>query len=100
VLIGRDISSGGMRVRPDPDLALGDMLKLAVHSRPGLPAIMVKAEVTRDDGEDGVLLRFHDLPDSIAARLEQIMDGLPAMPLGKRPGARPGMSVSEILDHE
>ena len=39
-----------MRVRPDSDLALGDELKLAIHSRPGLPAIMVKAVVARDDG--------------------------------------------------
>jgi len=100
VLIGRDLSSGGMRVRPDPDLALGDQLKLAIHSRPGLPAIMVKAVVARDDGADGVLLRFRDLPDSIAARLEQIIDGLSAMPLGERPGARPGTIVSEVLEHE
>jgi len=100
VLIGRDLSSGGMRVRPDPDLALGDVLKLAIHSRPGLPAIMVKAEVTRDDGADGVLLLFRDLPESIAARLEQIMDGLPAMQLGKRPSASPGVVVSEVLEHD
>lgn len=100
VLIGRDLSSGGMRVRPDPELALGDELKLAIHSRPGLPAIVVKAVVARDDGEDGVVLRFHDLPDSIAARLEQIMDALPALPHGKRPSARPGVIVSEIIEHD
>jgi hypothetical protein len=100
VLLGRDLSAGGMRVRPDPELALGDELKLAIHSRPGLPAIMVKAVVARDDGADGVLLRFRDLPDSIAARLEQIMDGLPAMPLGKRPSGHPGVVVSEVLEHE
>ena len=100
VLIGRDLSSGSMRVRPDAELALGDELKLAVHSRPGMPAIVLKAVVARDDGEDGVVLRFHDLPDSIAARLEQIMDGLPALPLGKRPSARPGVVVSEIIEHD
>ncbi len=100
VLLGRDLSSGGMRVRPDPELALGDELKLAIHSRPGLPAIMVKAVVARDDGEDGVVLRFHELPDSIAARLEQIMDGLPSLRLGKRPSARPGVVVSEIIEHD
>lgn len=96
VLIGHDLSSGGMRVRPDAELALGDELKLAIHSRAGLPAIMVRAVVARDDGADGVLLRFQDLPDSIAARLEQIMDGLPALPLGRRPG----VVVSEVIDHE
>jgi hypothetical protein len=100
MLIGRDLSAGGMRVGPSPDLAVGDELKLAVHSRPGLPAIMVKAVVARDDGEDGVLLRFRDVPGSIAARLEKIMEGLPVLTVGKRPTTRPGVVVSEILEHD
>lgn len=96
VLIGRDLSSGGMRINPDMDLALGDELKLAVHSRPGLPAVMVRAVVARDDGDDGVLLRFKEVPASIATRLEQIMEGLPALSV---PG-RPGIVVSEVLDRD
>jgi hypothetical protein len=102
LLIGCDLSTGGMRVRPDTDLALGDELRLAIHSRPGLPAIMVKAVVTRDDGAEGVLLRFHDVPPSIAARLEQIVDGLPSAAARATSSARsaPGVVVSEILDRE
>ena len=99
MLIGRDLSSGGMRVRPEPDLELGDDIRLAVYSRPGQPAIMLKAVVTRDEGDDGLVLRFHDVPTSIAARLEQIVAELPTLPTEgpDAPPAQPGVVVSEIL---
>jgi hypothetical protein len=99
MLIGRDLSSGGMRVRRDPDLELGDEIKLAIYGRPGQPAIMLKAVVTRDEGDDGLVLRFHDVPTSIAARLEQIVAELPTLP-GERSAAspaQPGVVVTEIL---
>jgi hypothetical protein len=99
-LIGRDLSSGGMRVRPDPDLALGDELRIAVHARAGQPAIMLRAVVSRDDGDDGLLLRFHDVPASIARRLEQIVGELPQLGPGGRGGAGPGLVVSEVLDRD
>jgi hypothetical protein len=100
MLIGRDLSSGGMRVRPEPDLEVGDEIKLAVYGRPGRPAIMLKAVVSRDDGEDGLVLRFRDVPTSIAARLEQIVSELPTLPVEERAGSPtgPGVVVSEILD--
>ncbi len=100
ILIGRDLSSGGMRVRPEPHLELGDQIKLAVYGRPGQPAIMLKAVVIRDEGDDGVVLRFHDVPASIAARLEQIVAELPTLP-DESPAAspaQPGFVVSEILE--
>jgi hypothetical protein len=102
MLIGRDLSAGGMRVRPEPDLELGDEIKLAVYGRPGQPAIMLKAVVTRDDGDDGLVLRFHDVPTSIAARLEQIVAELPTLPIKrvKSPAAspaQPGVVVSELF---
>ena len=100
MLIGRDLSSGGMRVRPEPDLELGDEIKLAVYGRPGQPAIMLKAVVTRDEGDDGLVLRFHDVPTSIAARLEQIVTELPTTPTASPDASptRPGVVVSEILE--
>jgi hypothetical protein len=101
VLIGRDLSSGGMRVRPDPDLEMGDVLKLAVHGNPGQPAIMVKARVMRDDGKDGVVLRFEELPASIARRLEEMVAKLPSLPQGKRASADGPLNVvSEILGRD
>ena len=99
MLIGRDLSSGGMRVRPEPDLELGDEIRLAVYGRPGQPAIMLKAVVTRDEGDDGLVLRFRDVPTSIAARLEQIVAELPTLPIESPAAspAQPGVVVSEIL---
>jgi hypothetical protein len=99
MLIGRDLSSGGMRVRPEPDLELGDEIRLAVYGRRGQPAIMLKAVVTRDDGDDGLVLRFRDVPTSIAARLEQIVAELPTLPIESPDAspAQPGVVVSEIL---
>jgi len=99
MLIGRELSSHGMRVRPEPDLEAGDEIKLALHGGPGQPAIMLRASVTRDDGEDGLWLRFRDVPTSIATRLEQIVAGLPT-PGPESPdgtSAPPGVVVSEIL---
>jgi hypothetical protein len=99
LLIGRDLSSSGMRVRPEPDLELGDEIRLAVYGRPGQPAIMLKAVVFGDEGDDGLVLRFQDVPTSIAARLEQIVAELPTLP-GESPAAssaQPGVVVSEIL---
>lgn len=100
VLIGRDLSAGGMRVRPDPDLGVGDVLRLAVHGRPGQPAIMLKAVVDRDEGDDGIVLRFQDVPATIAQRLEEIVAELPALPPGKRGvvDETPATIVSEVLD--
>jgi hypothetical protein len=99
MLIGRDLSAGGIRVSPEPDLELGDEIKLAVYGRPGQPAIMLKAVVTRDEGDDGLVLRFRDVPASIAARLEQIVAELPTAP-AEEPAealAQPGVVVTEIF---
>jgi hypothetical protein len=52
VLIGRDISVGGMRIDPTPGLAMGDRLKVAVHVRPDGQPLVVSAEIVRDDGPD------------------------------------------------
>jgi hypothetical protein len=100
MLIGRDLSSGGMRVRPEPDLELGDEIKLAVYGQPGQPAIMLKAVVIRDEGEDGLVLRFRDVSTSIAARLERIVAELPTLPMEDpaASSAQPGVVVSEILE--
>ncbi len=101
VLIGRDLSAGGMRVRPDPELTLGDVLKLAVHGHPGRPAIMVKAKVVRCDGEGGMVLRFQELPDSIACSLEEMVSSLPSLPQGRQVGAAgPANILGEVLGRD
>jgi hypothetical protein len=79
VLIGRDLSSGGMRVECLPGLALGDHLKLALHGPSEAEPIEVAAEVVRDDGEEGLALRFLDLSAETSRSLEKIVACLPAV---------------------
>lgn len=87
-----------MRVRPDPDLEIGDVIKLSMHGPPGQPAIMLKAEVIRDDGDQGMVLRFEELPGSIQRRLEEMVAKLLSLPSGAGSGVQgPGNVVSEIL---
>ena len=99
VLIGRDLSAGGMRVRPVPGLQLGDEFKLALYGNGDQPALMFKAVVGRDDGWDGLVLHFRDVGASVAAKLERLVESLPAARTAKGPDARaPGVVVSEIIE--
>jgi hypothetical protein len=100
VLIGRDLSVGGMRVRPVPGLHLGDEFKLALYGNGEQPALVLKAVVGRDDGWDGLVLHFRDVGASLAAKLERLVESLPAARATQGPGARaPGVVVSEIIEH-
>jgi hypothetical protein len=100
VLIGRDLSAGGMRVDPHPGLSVGDTLQIAVYARTGERPVVVSAEVTRDDGDKGLALQFRDL--SLAARhsLGRMVESLPYLEVrqGNEEGA--GRVVSAILDRE
>ncbi len=97
VLLGCDLSSGGMRVQADATLAVGDELKLAVYARMGLPTVMIRAIVAREDPDGSFGLRFDKVTDAVAARLEQLVAALP--PLADTPQAKPGVIVSQVLDH-
>src|SRR5258706_192259 len=62
VLMGRDLSRGGMRIDPNPRLAVGMSLRLAVHAETRDQPLILNAVVDRDDGERGLVLRFRDQP--------------------------------------
>lgn len=99
VLIGRDLSSGGMRVAPDPQLALGDAFNLVIHGPGGRRPTVVRAVVARDDGEEGCMLRFENLSRTGKTTLEEIVAALPALPRdGDRPG--PNVVVSEVVGQD
>jgi hypothetical protein len=99
VLIGRDLSAGGMRVRPVPGLQLGDEFKLALYGNGDQPALVLKAVVGRDDGWDGLVLKFRDVGAEVAAKLERLVESLPVARASKGAGARaPGVVVSEIIE--
>lgn len=77
VLIGRDLSTGGMRVDPTPHLAIGQHLQIAIHAGPGQTPLVVQAEVVRDDGARGFGLRFVGLDDAAERYLAKMVDSLP-----------------------
>jgi hypothetical protein len=97
VLIGRDLSAGGMRIDSTPGLAMGDRLKVAVHVRPDGQPLVVSAEIVRDDGPEGMALRFVDLSPAAHTHLEEMVGALPSIieSNGSRDGA--GVVISELV---
>lgn len=99
-LVGRDLSTGGMRVGPDTALELGQELKLALYGSRGVPPVAVRARVVRDDGADGLGLQFEPLADDARRRLGQLVDALSV--LGRRgeggEAERPRTVIGEVID--
>jgi hypothetical protein len=95
VLLGRDLSAGGMRVGPDAALELGAELKLVIHGgREGAP-LLLKAVVARDEGEEGCVLHFRELAPALADRLARLVASLPtAQPAD---AGAPNVVVSEVV---
>jgi hypothetical protein len=78
VLMGRDLSIGGMRVEGSPDLEVGRRVRLAVFGAPREEPILVRAVVTRaEDG--GIGLQFVDVGAEAASRLEHLVAHLPSV---------------------
>jgi hypothetical protein len=100
VLVGRDLSIGGMRVEGNPQLELGMRLRLAVFGAPREEPILVRAEVTRaDDGTHG--LRFVDVGAEAAARLEKLVAHLPSVePLDQDEADGLGAVVTRIVGRD
>jgi hypothetical protein len=100
VLVGRDLSIGGMRVEGHPQLSVGMRLRLAVFGAPREEPILVRAEVTRaDDGSHG--LRFVDVGADAAARLEKLVAHLPSVePLDQEEADGLGAVVTRIVGRD
>jgi hypothetical protein len=98
VLVGHDLSPGGMRVAPNPALFVGQRLRIALYGSPGETPLVLDAEVARDDGGRGLVLRFGPIPESARRYLDKLLDALPILDTGRSPA--PGLVVSEILEAE
>lgn len=97
-LVGRDISLGGMRIDAHPELKVGDLLTLAVYGNTDGPPLEVKAEVARDDGEEGLGLVFRDVSQDGAKKLEALVLAMPSIePLADGEAAAMGAVLSRIL---
>jgi len=95
ILMGRDISLGGMRVDANPRLRVGESLDLAIHVDGRDKPLVLGARVHRDDGERGVVLRFLGVPNETARELTDLLAALPLIDPGDENG---GYLMSEILE--
>ncbi|HXK23050.1 MAG TPA: PilZ domain-containing protein [Myxococcota bacterium] len=96
VLLGRELSLGGMRVDRDALLRIGQDVRLALHVSSLEAPLVVTARVHRDEGARGMVLRFHALSRDDTRHLTALVDALPVV----EPGAQEesGVVVSEILE--
>jgi len=78
-LIGRDLSIGGMRVEPNPELEVDDQLRLAFYDCEEGDPLLLHAVVTRIDGRLGSCLRFIGLEPDARARLARAIVALPSI---------------------
>ncbi|CAG0992097.1 hypothetical protein MYXO_02460 [Myxococcaceae bacterium] len=99
VLMGRDLSVGGMRVEPHPSLRPGERLRLAIHADPGAEAWVIGATVLRSDDEGGLALRFDVVSPEVARRLETFVASLPPVEALQHGESRSlGAVLTRILD--
>ncbi len=78
LLTGYDLTPRGMRVQPHPELEVGTHFSLSLHDQTRQRPIEISAEVIRDDGLDGLALRFLDLSSDMAGRIDGLVAALPA----------------------
>ena len=96
VLIGRDLSLGGMAVEAGVPLATGQRLKLALHVRAGEVPLVVEAQVVRTDGA-AVGLRFDSLSDATRGYLAKMLDALPGLAAPSSLGGEERRVLAELL---
>jgi hypothetical protein len=98
VLIGSDLSAGGMRVEPGPELRVGERLRIALPvPNQRVPAV-IAAEVVRDEGPRGYVLRFRALGGRERERLEKLFAELPALSRPAEASRGRGLFVSRIVE--
>jgi hypothetical protein len=100
VLIGRDLSVGGMRVDPHPALSVGDTLQIALYARTGGQPLVVSGEICRDDKDKGLALQFRDLSTAAEQYLGRMIESLPYLEAREAGEEDESVVVSEILDRE
>ena len=79
VLVGRDLSVGGMRIESNPDLEVGDRLHLAIYGNASEEPFLVWGTILRSDGRGGTAVAFDPVHPTIAKQLEALVASLPAV---------------------
>jgi hypothetical protein len=103
VLVGRDLCAGGMRIAATASVAVGDVLRVALHSGTQSEPLVVLASALRDDGDDGLVLTFDVLSETQQEQLDKIITGgLPVHAnndaLGDASAMGEGIVVAEVLE--
>ncbi|MFK7896194.1 MAG: PilZ domain-containing protein [Myxococcota bacterium] len=100
VLVGQDLSAGGMRIAENDSVGLGDSLRVALHCGSELEPLVVLADVVRDDGGDGLVLTFKDLSETAVDHLEKIIaSSKPIQAGGEEPdSAGSNLVLGEMLE--
>lgn len=100
VLLGRDLSLGGMRVEPHEDVSQGDELSISLHVRTRGKPLVLTACVARDEGENGLVLQWIDLSPDARDYLSRMIDFLPVIATREGSDEGTGVVLSEIVDHQ
>ena len=74
-----DLSVGGMRIEPIEGLGLDSKLALAIQLSAREEPVLVEATVVRDDGEQGLALRFDWMAPESRRKIERLVDTLPSI---------------------
>ena len=74
-----DLSVGGMKIEPIEGLGLDAKLALAVQLSAREEPVLVEATVVRDDGEQGLALRFDWMAPESRRKIERLVETLPAI---------------------
>lgn len=99
VLVGRDLSVGGMRIESNPDLEVGDRLHLAIYGDASEEPFLVWGTILRSDGRGGTAVVFDPVHPSIAKQLEALVASLPAVEsLHDDEATAMGTVLTEILN--
>jgi hypothetical protein len=99
VLVGRDLSVGGMRIESNPDLEVGDRLHLAIYGNASEEPFLVWGTILRSDGRGGTAVAFDPVHPSIAKQLEALVASLPAVESLKDTEAQAmGTVLTEIIN--
>ncbi len=100
VLVGRDLSAGGLCVERHSALAMGSELRLSIYGDSASDPLMVKAQVVRDYGDRGFGMRFEGVDPARAQELEAVVASVPAIEVVRAGDGDPesaGVLVAEIL---
>ncbi len=100
VLIGRDLSVGGIRVGPHPELKIGQTMRVGVHGGSGDEPMSLRARVFRDDGERGVVLRFIETPMAAQEQLRKLVNGIPRIEETTEEGEEEIVLTEILLEEE